>query len=157
DHEPEPGSAADLAVAALNGIAGDRLAHDRNPLAVKMALRCGNQMVAASPLALAAAYPQATPRIALFVHGLAGNETTWRFYSRDHYGKDHTTYGTRLQSDLGYTPLYMRYNSGLHVSENGRRLARLIEAIVRAWPVPIEEIILVGHSMGGLVLRSASH
>ena len=67
------------------------------------------------------------------------------------------TYGERLADELGYTPLTLRYNTGRHISDNGRTLAELLEATVAAWPVPVEEITLVGHSMGGLVARSACH
>lgn len=122
-----------------------------------MALRHRGRDVAAQRDALATAFPTASPRLALFVHGLAGNESTWRFYAREHYGDTTTTYGSRLCQDLGYTPLYIRYNTGLHISENSRALADLIDRIVQEWPVPVEEIVLVGHSMGGLVLRSAGH
>jgi pimeloyl-ACP methyl ester carboxylesterase len=66
-------------------------------------------------------------------------------------------YGVRLQAELGYTPLYLRYNTGRHVSENGRELAALLERLVAAWPVEVHEIALIGHSMGGLVGRSACH
>ena len=65
-------------------------------------------------------------------------------------------YGARLRSDLGHTPLYLRYNTGLPVAENGRRLSALLEEVVDAWPVGVEEIVLVGHSMGGLVGRHAT-
>jgi len=157
DREPRTGSAADLIVAAINGVAGDRLERDGNPLALAMELRHGERAVRPEREALQATFPDASPRLAIFVHGLSGNEATWRFYSREHYGEDDTTYGSRLQDTLGYTPLYVRYNSGLHVSENGSRLADLIEQIVAAWPVAVEELVLVGHSMGGLVLRSACH
>jgi pimeloyl-ACP methyl ester carboxylesterase len=91
------------------------------------------------------------------VHGLAGSDAVWRFYAEEHYGDPDTTYGSLLARDLGYGPLYLRYNSGLHVSENGARLDERLDALVRAWPVPVEEIVLVGHSMGGLVVRSACH
>jgi pimeloyl-ACP methyl ester carboxylesterase len=66
-------------------------------------------------------------------------------------------YGALLADDLGYTPLYVRYNSGLHISDNGEALDALLEEIVARYPVPIEEIVLLGHSMGGLVIRSACH
>lgn len=157
DREPRAGSAADLAVAAINGVAGDRLERDGNPLAVKMSLRHGDATVAACREALTDAFPEASPRLALFIHGLAANDAAWRFYSREHYANDATTYGSRLRDDLGYTPLYVRYNSGLHISENGAQLAALLDRVVSAWPVAVEEILLIGHSMGGLVARSACH
>jgi pimeloyl-ACP methyl ester carboxylesterase len=62
-----------------------------------------------------------------------------------------------MEIELGYTPIYVRYNTGRHISENGRELARLLEALVASWPTEVHEITLVGHSMGGLVARSACH
>jgi pimeloyl-ACP methyl ester carboxylesterase len=123
-----------LALGALNGAVGDRLAASGNPLALDMTLRGEG----------------ATPRIAVFVHGLCETDDAWALFGR-------RPYGARLEEELGYTPLYLRYNTGLHISDNGRRLARLIEETVESWPVPVEEIALVGHSMGGLVARSACH
>jgi pimeloyl-ACP methyl ester carboxylesterase len=123
-----------LALGALNGAVGDRLAESGNPLALDMTLRGGGD----------------TPRIAVFVHGLCETDDAWALFGR-------RPYGARLEVELGYTPLYLRYNTGLHISDNGRRLARLLEETVESWPVPVEEIVLVGHSMGGLVARSACH
>jgi pimeloyl-ACP methyl ester carboxylesterase len=60
-----------------------------------------------------------------------------------------------LERDLGMTPVYLRYNSGLRVSDNGRELAVRISELVAAFPRPIESLTLIGHSMGGLVCRSA--
>jgi len=62
-----------------------------------------------------------------------------------------------LQAELGYTPLYIRYNTGRHISENGRELAELLDQLVEAWPTEVHEVSLIGHSMGGLVARSACH
>lgn len=155
--DPRPGSPADLAIAALNGFAGERLERDHNPLATQMELRHRGRTVPLERAALAAAFPDASPRLALFVHGLACNETLWQLQAERHCGDSNTTYGSRLQTDLGYTPLYVRYNSGLHVSDNGRQLARLLDRVVTEWPVPTDELILVGHSMGGLVVRSSCH
>ena len=66
-------------------------------------------------------------------------------------------YPSAIERELGSTPLLVRYNSGRHISENGRSLAELLERVEAAWPVPVETIAFVGHSMGGLVARSACH
>ena len=58
--------------------------------------------------------------------------------------------------ELGCTPLYLRYNTGRHISTNGQEFAQLLEQLCEAWPVPVESLSLIGHSMGGLVIRSAS-
>ena len=124
--------------AALNGAFGDRLARENNALATAMALRVGPG--------------PASGRIAIFVHGLMETDRSW--IPGDRVGR---SYGSRLQKDLGYTPVFVLYNSGLHVSENGRRLAAELEGLVAGWPVVITELALIGHSMGGLVARSACH
>jgi pimeloyl-ACP methyl ester carboxylesterase len=86
----------------------------------------------------------------VFVHGLCETDEAWQLGSE-------RPYGARLRDELGYTPLYLRYNTGLRISDNGRRLAELLDEVVREWPLAVEEIALVGHSMGGLVARSACH
>jgi pimeloyl-ACP methyl ester carboxylesterase len=144
-----------LALGALNGIAGDRLAREHPDLALGLTVRRRGREVSLEPAALADAFPAATPRIAVFVHGLCGTEDTWRLGSR---GANPTpTYGARLRDELGITPVYVRYNTGLRVSDNGRELASAIERLAADWPVDVTEISLIGHSMGGLVARSACH
>ena len=145
-----------FAAGALNGVYGSHL-HDRgNGLAVELGLRRHGADVPATPQALDDAYPDATSRLVVFVHGLCGDEQCWRLFPlRGRHGRP--SYGRRLQDELSYTPLYVRYNTGRHISDNGRALARLLDDVVQSWPVGIEEIVLIGHSMGGLVVRSACH
>jgi pimeloyl-ACP methyl ester carboxylesterase len=123
------GIAGSLALGALNGVAGDALDPE---LALEMSVRRDGL--------------DATPKLAVFVHGLCETEHAWR-----------GAYGAALRDELGYTPLYVRYNTGLHVSDNGRELAARIGELVDDWPVEVEQIALIGHSMGGLVARSACH
>jgi pimeloyl-ACP methyl ester carboxylesterase len=138
---------------AINGLIGDVLEQDESDLQEPMCVRVRGRAVAAEPDALAEAFPAATPRLVVFVHGLMGTELTWRLGA----GASGETYGSRLTRDIGATPIYVRYNTGRHVSENGRSLAELLADLVEAWPVEVEQIALVGHSMGGLVCRSACH
>jgi pimeloyl-ACP methyl ester carboxylesterase len=126
-----------------------------NTLDIPMSLRKDGVRVELDSAALAGAFPQATPRVCVFVHGLMCNEWSWSLYARDVHGDPSTNYGTLLQKDLGYTPVYVRYNTGRRIFENGQDLADLLEKLVEAYPVSIEELVLVGHSMGGLVSRSA--
>ena len=139
-------------VGAINGLWGDTLARRRNGLALKATLRSAGGDVEPTRAALRRAYPHATSRVAVFVHGLCETDDSWMLG-----GRRHVPYGFRLQAELGYTPVYVRYNTGLHISENGRELATLLEQAVDGWPVPVHEIALIGHSMGGLVARSACH
>jgi pimeloyl-ACP methyl ester carboxylesterase len=130
--EPPP-----VILGALNGAVGDVLVDKYAPLAIEMR-------------AHADASRGATGRIVVFVHGLGETGDSWKLGGRP-------TYGARLAGDHGFTPVYVTYNSGLHISDNGQRLEELLNEVVDAWPVQVEEIVLVGHSMGGLVARSACH
>jgi hypothetical protein len=136
-------------VAALNGVLGDHLAASANPLATPMAFHRDGRALALERSALAQRLPDAGPRLLVLLHGLCMNDLQW---SRD--GHDH---GAALARECGYTPVYLRYNSGLHVSTNGQALALQLEALLSAWPVAIERCVLLGHSMGGLLARSALH
>ncbi len=141
-----------LAVGVVNGAFGDRLEQQGSALAWPMTIRCGGAGLAVERASLAGAYPDACPRLAVFLHGLCETDEAWRL------GADrHTPYGERLRAELGYTPVYVRYNTGRHISENGRELSSLLRRLIDQWPVEVTEIALIGHSMGGLMARSASH
>jgi triacylglycerol lipase len=137
-------------IGVLNGALGDYLKRTGNGLASPMELIHEGRSLPLDRAAMATALPAATPRLVVLVHGLMSTEIVWRM-------PDGQDYGSLLARDLGYTPLYVRYNSGLHVSENGEALDALLERIVDAYPVPIEDLTLLGHSMGGLLIRSAAH
>ncbi len=143
--------------ASLNGFWGDYLTRKKSRLDLGMTLRHHGRHLPATPEAFAAAFPNPTSKVCVFVHSLAATEWLWSLSSQEHYGDPDVTFGTRLRDDLGYTPIYLRYNTGRHISENGRALATLLTEVLEAYPVPVEEIALVGHSMGGLVARSAAH
>ena len=142
--------AGSLALGALNGMLGDKLLASHPELALELTVRRNGRAVETDSQGLRRAFPDAGPRLAVFLHGLCETEGAWRMGSTP-------PFGSRLRDELGYTPLYVRYNTGLHVSDNGRRLSEVLEAVVNAWPVDVAEIVLVGHSMGGLVARSACH
>lgn len=136
-------------LAALNGVMGDWLDARSNPLAIKMRLRSDGVALTLEPQALAAALPNASGKVVVLAHGLCMSDLQWTRHGAD--------FGAALARDLGVTPIHLHYNSGRHISTNGREFAGLMDALVRAWPVPLESIDLVTHSMGGLVARSALH
>ena len=142
-----------LLVGALNGLIGDTLEREGSDLHEPMSVRAGGHPVPLDPRALAAAHPDACGRLVVFVHGLMETEFAWRAGA----GPAGETYATRLRRDLGCTPVEVRYNSGRHISENGLSLADLVAELVAEWPADVESIALVGHSMGGLVARSACY
>jgi hypothetical protein len=133
--ESEPGPEREALLAVLNGVLGDYLEESQSPLAIKMALRN--------------AAPLAGSRALLLIHGSCMSDLQWNRRGHDH--------GAALARDLGYVPIYVHYNSGLHVSTNGRLLSDLLEQLVAAWPPPLDELSILAHSMGGLVARSSCH
>ncbi len=97
-----------------------------------------------------------TDRVVVFVHGLAETTGSWAWYSTDDDGAHVPTYGERL-AEVGWTPLEVGYNTGRPVADSGDDLAALLDEVVSSWPVPVAEVALVGHSMGGLVVSAAAH
>lgn len=118
-------------VSALNGVLGEYLRETNNPLAITMTLRQRS--------------PTTTRKVVVLIHGSSMNDLQWNRNGHDH--------GAALANDFGFTPMYAHYNSGLHVSTNGHELSSLLEKL----PESVEEIVLIGHSMGGLVARAACH
>ena len=134
-------------VAALNGVLGDYLAASGNPLATPMTLRSGGRPLPLQRADLAARLPKANGNVLVLLHGLCMSDLQWSRAGHDH--------GEALARDLAFTPLYLLYNSGLHISINGHALAQLLEQFIEQWPQPVQRLVLLGHSMGGLLARSA--
>lgn len=141
----------------INGIWGDRVAARHPELSIPMAVRVDDEDVPMRRDAVAEAFPDATGRLVVFVHGLVEHDRSWQQPFDARPGSTGASYGDALRDELGHTPVYLRYNSGLRVSDNGQQLSRLLGELVDAWPVPVRGVSLVGHSMGGLVARSAIH
>jgi len=148
---------ADAALGLVNAAVGDHLEARANGLDLEMVLRVNDHYVPPTREVLARVVPEPSPSVAVFVHGLGTTEWSWCLEAEAYHGDPTTTFGSLLQRDLGVQPVYVRYNTGRRVSQNGRRLAEQLEAFVDAYPVEIEDLTLVGHSMGGLVVRSACH
>ncbi|WP_417514617.1 esterase/lipase family protein [Marinobacter sp.] len=135
--------------AALNGICGDHLEATNNPLAISMHFRNRNgEKVRPGSGNACAEIPDASSKIVVLVHGLCLSHEYWQ-------GHNEGNLGTELHREHGFTPLYLNYNTGRHISSNGRELSQLLHNLVELWPVKVEELTLIGHSMGGLVIRSA--
>jgi pimeloyl-ACP methyl ester carboxylesterase len=144
------------AVSVVNGFFGDLLHERQNGLTIDMAFYDRNRPLALTRDRLLALRPQPTGKLCVFVHGLACHEGVWTFANPD--DPQHTTsYGAQLYADLGYTPLFLRYNTGLPIGVNGQKLASLLDELLACYPLPVEELVLIGHSMGGLVIRSACY
>jgi pimeloyl-ACP methyl ester carboxylesterase len=142
---------------ALNAVLGDFLKQRGNSLAIEMGFYSEGTRVELSPEGVRAALPEARSRLCVFVHGLGCTESVFHPSARELALGQRVDYGALLTRDQGFSTLYVRYNTGLHISENARELARLLDALVAGWPVPLSQLVLVGHSMGGLVCRGAVH
>ncbi len=144
DDDSSPNREAVLA--ALNGVLGDHLASRNNPLAITMQFRCEGK--ALNEEELSEMIRQSKGKLAIMIHGLCMNDLQWNKEGHDH--------GQTLARDLELTPLYVHYNTGLHISENGKIFSDLLETILAQTSEPLE-LVIVAHSMGGLVSRSAYH
>ena len=133
----------------LNGVIGDYLVKTENPLQINMQFRNQTKAINLDIESLAKAYSTINGKILLMVHGSCMNDIQWTRNDHNH--------GTSLAEELHKTPIYLHYNSGLHISTNGKRFNALLEDLVLNWPVPVEELNIIAHSMGGLVARSALH
>jgi pimeloyl-ACP methyl ester carboxylesterase len=134
---------------ALNGAIGDQLEARGDHRAIRLSFRRHGADVPAADLNLAGEAPR---RTVVWLHGLMGDEHIWQTGSGDM-----PRFGPRLEQEAGVRNLYVRYNSGRHISLNGRELSQLLTELVSAWPDAIQDLVLVGHSMGGLVIRSAGY
>lgn len=147
DAPTAPQPAREAWLAALNGVLGDHLQHSANALAIPMRVRRAGQALSLERAALATQVSGDT--LLLLVHGLCMNDLQWQQAGQNH--------GAQLGQALGLQPLYLHYNTGLAIAANGRALAALLAQLHAHWPVPLRRVLLLGHSMGGLLLRSALH
>ncbi len=150
DSEPQESAPREAVLAALNGVMGDRLADSDNPLATPMTLRFNNEALNWEAMPDKALL---TGKVLIVVHGLCMNDLQW---ASQVDGKS-INHAEMLATKLGYTPVYVRYNTGRHTSQNGQALSNQLELLTALWPTPLTEISVLVHSMGGLVTRSAVH
>ena len=150
DQEPQESAPREAVLAALNGVMGDRLVESDNPLATPMTLRFKNETLNWEAMPDKALL---TGKVLIVVHGLCMNDLQWTC----HVNGKTVNHAQTLADKLGYTPVYVRYNTGLHASQNGQILSNQLELLSALWPTPLTEISVLVHSMGGLVTRSAVH
>lgn len=136
---------------ALNGVLGDHLLERASPLAIKMGIKKEGRELDTDELVRIV--QQSKGKLVILVHGLCMNDTQWAQSGHDH--------GEAIANELGHTTVYLHYNTGLHISQNGESFSHLLEQIVTLFKagnisVPLQ-LSVVAHSMGGLVSRSAHH
>lgn len=157
--KPSSGSTPDWftwAQSIVNGAVGDYLHSRQNGLGINMALYVQGRELPLTHDAILQAQPHPSAKICVLVHGLGCHEGIWSFADPEHPERQ-ISYGSALQTDLGYTPFFVRYNTGLALADNGRRLAELLSELLRNYPLPVSELMLIGHSMGGLIIRHACY
>ncbi|TXH90266.1 MAG: alpha/beta hydrolase [Rhodoferax sp.] len=148
DHLPSSRE-REAVLAIVNGVLGDHLTANDNPLCVSMAFRQNGKPLPLNTAALAQAYPQAQGDLLLMLHGHCMNDLQW--------ARNATAPVLALANNPAHSTLWLHYNTGRHISHNGRELAERLEQLVQAWPVPVQRLRIVGFSMGGLLARSALH
>lgn len=153
----EESAVAQRAVGVANGAVGVHARPRGGVVPAAMTVRVDHRRVGLDHDSLAAAFPSASGRVVVFLHGLVETERSWFHPVDPGRARTGTDFGSRLAQDLSCSPVYVRYNTGRHISDSGRELVGLLSELVAAWPVPVTEIVLIGHSMGGLVARSAVH
>ncbi len=131
----------------VNGVMGDHLQHSGNPLSIPMQIRYQGQALKLDADSISRAYPELNGKILFLIHGLCMND--------HHWGQSEVNYGEDLAAELGMTPVYLTYNTGLHICENGALLNKTLQELVQAWPLPVESLNIIAFSMGGLVARSS--
>ncbi|WP_198949349.1 esterase/lipase family protein [Halovibrio salipaludis] len=138
----------DHASAIASGFLGDWLQARESPLAMPMQVRHqGRALDTGAP-----EVPDASGTLVFLIHGLTELESVWSYRHEPDNG-----YGPELARALGGTSLALRYNTGLPVYRNGEMMAEELETLIENWPVPVANLILIGHSMGGLLIRAACH
>ncbi|PTU31366.1 esterase/lipase family protein [Stenotrophobium rhamnosiphilum] len=141
--------AREILLAVVNGVVGDHLEASDNPLALQMTFRYQDKPLSLNPEALSAAVPDARGHVLVVVHGLCMNDLQW---TRDGY-----SHVDGVAQQLNASAVHLRYNSGRHISQNGREFAATLELLLASWPTKVTKLTLLTHSMGGLVTRSACH
>lgn len=162
----------------LNGLVGDYLNDSANPLAIQMGIYHRSKPIDLSEdIGAQLGGVSLCNKVLVLVHGLTNLETIWDFRKSTGSGKPSETaeqganpvesaaenpteslaenYGSHLQREFGYTALFVRYNTGLAIEDNGRQLARLLQDLYASYPIDIDELMLMGFSMGGLLIRYA--
>lgn len=145
--ERAPAAEHEAVLAVVNGVLGDYLHDSGNPLAIPMRLRRDGQPLPTDRDKLRTLLGSEARKLLVLVHGSCMNDRQWLRRGHDH--------GAALAAAHGFTAVYLHYNSGLHVSTNGRAFADELQQLIDAWPGGVDELVIVGHSMGGLVTRSA--
>ncbi len=139
----------EIILSILNGVIGDYLEEKENPLKIDMQFRYQSKALKIDTESLKTAYPNINGKILLMVHGSCMNDIQWTRKNHNH--------GAVLAENLNKTLVYLNYNSGKHISTNGKNLSKLLQELTENWPVPVTELVIINHSMGGLVTRSALH
>jgi pimeloyl-ACP methyl ester carboxylesterase len=137
----------EIILSVLNGVIGDYLEEKKNPLKIEMQFRYRLKSILLDRKSIRETYPNVNGKILLMLHGSCMNDIQWTRKEHNH--------GNIIAKELNKTPIYLNYNSGRHISTNGKNLNDCLEELVKNWPVPIEELVIIAHSMGGLVARSA--
>lgn len=139
-------------VPILNGIMGDTLAEKGSDSLISMSFRYQSRDIAIEKLSEHYEFTKFEGKVLVVIHGLMNDESIWQSEPTDKIQR----LGAVLENEEKANVLYIRYNTGLHISENGRKLSKLLQSFVEQY-TEIKELTILSHSMGGLVSRSAGY
>jgi hypothetical protein len=163
-----------LGQSLLNGMIGEYLEKENNPLAIQMGFFHQSQKLSLDcQLAQQLDCPLSN-KVVIFVHGLTNLETVWDYPAEgssnasivNHYidvcfspvnKTSPENYGKKLQEEFGFTPFYLRYNTGLSLEKNGRNFSAQLSKLFKNYPIKIDDLMLIGFSMGGGLLSHAQY
>lgn len=87
-------------------------------------------------------------KLVLLIPGLFCDETLW-----ENEAENSNLKIVSLLRELGYYPVFIRFNPGLHISSNGKKLSHLLGGFCKY--LESEKLNVISYSQGGLIFRSA--
>jgi hypothetical protein len=140
-------------VPIINGLHGDSMDEKGHKALIKMSFRHKSLDINLKDIKEKFKLADNEGKLIIMVHGLMNDETIWHSNPEDLIQR----MGTFLEKQNKANILYIRYNTGRHISQNGRDFSSLIQNLIDTFKNYIKELTIISHSMGGLVTRSAGY
>jgi hypothetical protein len=140
-------------VPIINGLHGDSMDEKGHQALVKMSFRYKSRDIEISQIKDYINLSENKGKLIILIHGLMNDDNIWHSNPEDLIQR----MGSFLEKQNKANILYLRYNTGRHISQNGQDFSLLIQNLLDFYRKDITEIVIMAHSMGGLVTRSACY